>query len=274
MKQMSSLLALLFLLGCFSSCKKNTTVDLNPNVNCANDVILSVSTFSNLFNLLIKSRLDSTISSTGTGMVDGVPVSYNLALKEYTLFFNGSVFPDSVIRSGVIRMKATDDVLQAGSVITLTFQSYYEDYAPVEAIDTIVNMGINTDGKLEFYNHVTLASIGQYVYGGTIRVGLHQYFIADGLLTPGRDITFYLKGTMSGMSSKGYAFSATIRDSLEDALSCPWIRSGIIDVYVPDSQVTQGYIDFVASDGCSDIIWYYFGESSFKVRKNMYSLAN
>ena len=85
---------------------------------------------------------------------------------------------------------------------------------------------------------------------------------------------FYVTGNITGVSSRGYAFSASVRDSLQDSFSCPWIQGGIIDVRVPDVQLTQGYIDFVSGDGCSDVIWYYFDTSSFKVFKNQYSLQN
>jgi hypothetical protein len=93
-------------------------------------------------------------------------------------------------------------------------------------------------------------------------------------LVPGGDILFLLQGSISGISSKGHNFSASIRDTLQDDVSCPWLKGGIINVHVPDAQVTDGYIDFVSSDGCSDVFWYYFEGCAFKVIKNKLYLKN
>ena len=93
-------------------------------------------------------------------------------------------------------------------------------------------------------------------------------------LVSGNDILFLVQGNISGLSSKGYTFSASIRDTLQDSFRCPWFKGGIIDVHVSDAEIGEGYIDFVTGDGCSDVIWYYFNTSEFKVWKNQYYLRN
>jgi hypothetical protein len=167
------------------------------------------------------------------------------------------------------------DILQKGSYAKLFFQSYYEDYGKVDAMDSITNEGTNTSGQVVFSETISHGSINKAIGGGTISVNLAcRYKTQASQLVPGQDILFLVKGDISGLSSKGYPFSASVRDTLEDLFSCPWIRDGIIDVHVPDVEITGGYIDFVTADGCSDLIWYYFDTSAFKLRKNQFYLKN
>jgi hypothetical protein len=275
MKRLTILSTGLILLLFAISCKKNTSTDLGPNVNCSNDVILSVSSFTTIFNLLIKARLDPELANTGMTVIDKVAVTYDPMSKEYTFHFMGDISPDSVRRSGQITMVASGDVLEKGTVATVQFHNYYEDNGPFGGTDSILNLGVNGAGKTEFSVRVSDAVINKAVEGGIIKVNVSLSFaILPSLLVSGQDLLFLEKGTLSGVSSKGYAFSASLRDSMEDDFNCPWIRSGIIDLHVPDAELPDGYIDFISADGCSDVIWYYFGESSFKIKKNQYYLKN
>jgi hypothetical protein len=275
MKRLTILITGMILLLSAASCKKNKSTDLGPNVNCSNDVILSVSSFTTIFNLLIKARLDPELANTGMTVIDKVAITYDPVGMEYTFLFMGDVSPDSVRRSGQIKMMASGDVLEKGAVATVQVHNYYEDNGLVGGTDSILNLGLNDAGKTEFAVRVSGAVINKAIEGGTIRVKLDLSFaIPPSSLVSGQDILFFEKGTLSGVSSKGYSFSASLRDSMQDDFACPWIRSGIIDLHVPDAEITDGYIDFVSADGCSDIIWYYFGESSFKIKKNQYYLKN
>ena len=276
MKKFTPLIYLFILLLVFNSCTKdtNTHTDLNSNVNSSNDVILSLSSYTTVFNRIIKSRLDTSLANSGSACIDGAIITYDSTLHEYQYAF-GAFCPDSVLRSGGIRVKVTGDLLQNGSYANAYFESYYEDFGEINGIDSITNLGINSENQMVFSMNVTQGSINKAYGGGTISVVFNSRLkVLVSSLTSGSDLIFLLKGDISGLSSKGYAFTGLIRDTLQDSFNCPWIIAGIIDMHVPESEVQDGYIDFVSGDGCSDVIWYYFNNSSFMVHKNKNFLKN
>jgi hypothetical protein len=270
----------LFLLGLIilffvQSCKKNRSYDLGPNVNAANDVILSISSYSTIFNLLIKARLNSDLQNTGHATIDGTDIRYDSTKRQYHFIFDAVDCPDSVNRNGEIRVNVSGDILQAGSSAAVIFDYYSEDRGTVSGNDSITNNGINQQGQMVFSNTISNGYMFKYYGPGAILANLsNQYKTDASSLTSGQDILFLVTGSISGQSSRGYWFSASIRGALQDAISCSWIRGGIIDVHVPAAQVPDGYIDFVASDGCSDTLYYTFNESLFKVLKRVLWLKN
>ncbi|MCX6247961.1 MAG: hypothetical protein NTW10_09520 [Bacteroidetes bacterium] len=275
MRKFSILAAGIILLLSYGSCKKNKSIDLNPDVNAANDVILSVSSYTTIFNLMIKARLDHDLLTTGMAMIDKAVATFDPEKMEYGFTFLGDISPDSVRRSGNIRIALSGDILLKGSSALLTLKDYYEDEGLVGGTDSIFNEGVNGTGHLVFSNHVSGGVINKAVEGGTIHVSMVLSFSApSSSLVSGQDILFLEQGTLSGLSSKGHSFSASFRDALQDALSCPWLKNGIIDLQVSDTDLPDGMIDFMTADGCSDVIWYYFGNSEFKVRKNKFFLKN
>jgi hypothetical protein len=275
MKKIPILVTTVLLAFLFSSCKKNTSYDLGPNVNASNDVILSLSSCTAVFNLLIKARLDTALALHGHTVIDGVFVTFDSTNNQFDLDFGSSISPDSVSRSGRIVVHTSGDMLQKGSYAKVFFQSYYEDYGKINGADSIRNEGVNTFNQVVFSDCVLNGTYDKVVGGGTITVNANiTYKTVASSLVSGQDILFLVKGNISGISSKGHPFSASIRDTLLDSFSCPWIKGGIVDLHVSDAEIPDGTIDFVSDDGCSDYIWYYVDDSSFKVKKNQFGLRN
>ena len=267
-------LTFLFLTG-FDSCKKDTSLDLGPNVNSSNDIILSISSFTNIFNLLIKARLDSFLSMYGFSFIDGVDVTYDSLQMKYSFNFGAGISSDSVRRNGKIEVIVSGDILQSGTYARVSFLNYFEDGGEINGTDSITNDGVDAFNKQEFSEFVTNGSINKFLSGNTLHVNIKNTYRTDRTsLVSGNDILFLIKGDLWGLSSKGHNFTGSIRDTILDAFNCPWIKGGIVDVHVPDASITDGYIDFVCSDGCSDDFWYYFGDCSFKVRKTQKYLKN
>jgi hypothetical protein len=172
-------------------------------------------------------------------------------------------------------MQCSGDILQKGACAKVFFQTYYEDYGKVEGIDSITNDGVNAFSQVVFSDHISQGTIDKFLGDGTITADINcTYKTIASSLVSAQNILFLVQGNLSGISSKGHTFSATIRDTLLDSFNCPWIKGGLIDVHVADAEVPDGYIDFVCTDGCSDEIWYYFNDCSFKIRKNQFYLKH
>lgn len=275
MKKISAVLLSSFLLICFCSCRKNKSIDLNPDVNVANDVILSVSSYTNILNFLVKARLDTSLARQGFAYIDSAYTTYDSIKREYDFNFSMTMSPDSVRRSGQIAVIVSGDILQKDTYAHVFFHDYYEDYGRVAGTDSIRNQGVDNSSRMVFSDNVTGGSMEKLLGGGTIRVKLDgTYKAVASSLFAGGNIQFFFRGNISGVSSKGYSFSASTSDSLVDSFTCPWIKGGIINVSIPDANVKEGYIDFLAGDGCSDLICYYFDTSKFRVWKNQYYLQN
>jgi hypothetical protein len=167
------------------------------------------------------------------------------------------------------------DILQPGTSASVIFDYYYEDHGMVTANDSIVNEGINPQGQMVFLNTVRYGYMFKYYGPGAILANLtNRYKVDAASLTGSQNIVFLVSGAVSGSSSRGYEFNATIRGTLQDSFNCPWIEGGIIDVEVPAAEVPSGYIDFATGDGCSDTLYYTFSESLFKVLKKKLWLKN
>jgi hypothetical protein len=275
MKKLFLLLIVIILAGINQSCRKNSTVDLNADVNVANDAVISISSYTSIFNFLIKARLDSSIISHGFSFIDGAIVTYNSGSKSYDFSFGNQYSPDSVQRTGSIQFVMSGDILQMGSYAMVSFQNYNEDYGRVTGTDSIVNEGTNALNQMVFQDYISHGTIDKGKGDGILTVSINEKLTvqASSIFT-GQDIIFLIQGSISGKSSKGYTFSASTRDTLLNSISCPWIEGGIIDAHIPDVQVPDGYIEFGKNKGCSDVIWYYFENASFRVKKNKYYLSN
>jgi hypothetical protein len=275
MKKLYLLLIIIIIAGIHQSCRKNSSSDLNADVNVANDAVISVSSYTSIFNFLIKARLDSSIISRGFAFIDGAIVTYNSGSKAYNFAFGNQYSPDSVQRTGSIQFVMSGDILQMGSYAKVSFQNYYEDYGRVTGTDSIVNDGTNALNQMVFNDYISHGTIDKGMERGILTVSINEKLTvrASSIFT-GQDIIFLVQGTISGKSSKGYTFTASTSDTLLNSISCPWIEGGIIDVHISDVQIPDGYIEFGKNKGCSDVIWYYFENASFRVKKNKYYLSN
>lgn len=275
MKKLLLLLMIISLVVINQSCRKNTTYNLSSDVNVANDAVLSISSYTSIFNLLIKARLNSSLTSRGYAFIDGANISYNSGNQEYDFGFGSQLSPDSVQRNGWIKIVMSGDILQQGTYANVSFPNYYEDYGQVSGTDSIVNEGINVLNQMVFHDYISQGTIDKGMGNGILTVNINEKIkVQASSIIPGQDILFLIQETISGKSSRGYTFYASTRDTLLNSISCPWIKGGIIDVHISDVKVPDGYIEFGKNKGCSDVIWYYFENSAFRVKKNKYYLSN
>lgn len=257
------------------ACHKNKEVDLKPDLNVANDVVIAECAFKYIFNMIVKAQTDPVLQANHVALIDSAWVVYNTNENEFTFEYSGKMCQDSLRRSGKFEAEFDSSFLRPGSATMVLFENYYDGTESINGMDSIVNNGLASGNRMVFTN---------YIKNGMILKGLDNdavitwssetQFItnANSFTQPG-DITFLMGGKCAGLSSKDYNFSATL-DSLTDNINCPWILDGKIHLSVPGAGYSTGIVDFITNDGCSNKMKYTFEGNTFYLWKNPQYLKN
>ena len=250
-----------------SSCKKAKTYNLGPDLNVANDIVITQRIVVNTFRMLVRAAADPALTQTHQAFFDGASVIYNPALEKYTFFYYGIYSPDSVLRSGSIEAVLSGDLFASGTRAEIRFLDYSEDGMPVTGTDSVFNTGPSATG-LTFENRVSSGLVIKDTVG-TIAFSAGFAFTLDPPLPPDAAASMLVTGNLDGVSSKGFPFSATISDPLESAVYtgvCPWTRSGLMVVSMSNSTGNADGIYFPEPSSCNDSVYYDFGVTTYKWR--------
>ena len=259
---------LLFLSSLFIfSCKKNKEIDLQPDVSAANGYVAIEDEMKYVFDMLVKAQKDDLLWSSGHSHIDSAWVTAEIS--QHKLFFDyNSICPDSIVRNGRIEATLSGPLFLKGTIISVIFLEYHVDVNKYEGTDTIKNLGVNTSGQWIFSASMNNGKIIQYIITGSINYQVQNQFLVDSVsVLSGNDFSYLIKGSVSGICSTGNAFEGLIRDSLTSRLSCHWIDSGVTKIKVTAANYTEGTIDFIKDDGCSEKMIYNFGNNIFYVLK-------
>ncbi|GAF04483.1 hypothetical protein [Saccharicrinis fermentans] len=153
---------------------------------------------------------------------------------------NGTLGLDGRVRKGKIHIQLENTWFnQQGSKYIATFENYFQNDHQIEGIHTVNNLGKDSNGHLVFKVEVSNGQVtneqGQVLHfeQQTTRTCI------TGDDTPLNiwDDSYLIEGVQSGICSNGITYLLTIRDNnpLEVAPICPYIKSGIVDVYIDNS---------------------------------------
>ncbi len=258
---------LFLLVFVFLSCKKNTSVDLNPNISSSKDVVLAGTLFQNIVVTLVKARSDSNVMQGTPVMIDSARVTWNLVEKKFLFQYGYLLCPDSVVRIGTIEINTNGDILQQGTRSNVIFSYYEEDGNAVNAVDSLITIGPDNTGAIQFRMRIGNGAILRSNGGTTISFQA-EYMVTveqDANLPGGKIIKF--TGNLSGISSHGDNFSSSIVAPVEFRFSCPWPVAGVIIVTIPGADITSGEIRFSTGEGCNNQLKYIIGDNIIPGRK-------
>lgn len=266
-------MALLLILGAAVSCQKDREYNLSPSVNVANDVVLSGQAFTHPFRMVLKAVNDPVLAVNFVDTIDKALVTWDTAENKYKFVYFSVLCPDSVVRYGSFEAYLSGPIGDPGTLIRIFFPNYLEDSHLIDGWDSIVNDGPDQQGRLVFANYI----LNGLIHKDSLIIrwdATYRYLVDPAMLAPGADVTYCIRGEAEGISSKGYPFSATIRDSLVTTFSCPWILSGTIDLLIPVADIQTGTIDYLPGDGCTNRIKYDFEGNIYYIRQNHEYLGN
>ena len=246
------------LLALTCGCKKNTQVDLRPNLNAANDQVLAIRPFTYIFRMLVIAVNDSALKATHHSVIDSATVSLDAKNQQYTFLFHGKLSADSVIRTGAFTAMVDSGFYHKGSSIKFTFQGFTEDFRHVSGNDSLYCTGL-VSGIYSYSNLISGAAITKDSLR-TIQFSASYQVTVDphGILQGVSQTVSTFDGSSFGTSSAGYAFSSQTMKGLSLYERCPWVCDGLISFSIPAADINSGTIAF-SDKTCSDKISYDFG---------------
>jgi hypothetical protein len=233
-----------------TSCKKAT--DTTTEESVAADNTTAEANFSDESRIVdvaaIENGLGKTNGTCPAVTVDTLATPHSLTLDFGTVNCTGA---DGKARRGKIIVTWTGRYRQSGTVITHTFDNFYQNDNKIEGTKTVTNMGLNNAGHMYFTVVISNAKItranGKIISWTSTRT--REWIQGENTLSVADDI-YSLTGSASGTDGNGNAFSVTITKALTIDFSCVYhLTSGTIDI-TPAGKATRT-IDY-GNGACDD----------------------
>jgi hypothetical protein len=138
---------------------------------------------------------------------------------------------DGAVRSGKILLHLTQNYVDSGSVVTVTFDNYYINNRKITGTETITNHGINNAGHHVF--NVVIQNGNLFSLDGVTTynsVQQREWIEGDNTWLNPIDDVYMITGTGNGITTEGTSYTVTITSPLRASINCAWIQSGIIDI--------------------------------------------
>ncbi len=151
-------------------------------------------------------------------------------------------------RRGIINFEITGFYREDGTVVTITFEDYYQNEHKVEGTQTVTNTGRNADNNLVYTveindGKVTTPSPNSkviYYEENTTR----EWAEGEPTILEVCDDVYFITGTQNGISSDNILYQLTVQEQLNVKVCCNWIRAGLLDVDIEGlSTLTVDYGD-------------------------------
>ena len=139
---------------------------------------------------------------------------------------------DGRYRRGVINFETTGFYRDEGTVVTITFDNYYQNNIKVEGTQIVTNTGRNGSNNL-----VYTVEINDGVVTTTDDKVIHyeentsrEWVGGETTVLEICDDNYHITGTQNGISSDSISYLLTVQDRLDVMVCCKWIRGGVLDV--------------------------------------------
>jgi hypothetical protein len=183
---------------------------------------------------------DDQIDGDKSGTKEGYPIITISPLdattwpKDITVDYGTTNYlcQDGRNRRGIIHIETTGFYRDPGTVVTITFENYYQNDYKVEGTQIVTNQGRNDDQHLvytvEINNGKVTTPLSKVI---NYEENTSREWVA-GEETPLNicDDNYFITGTQNGMSSDSITYTLTVQNRLDVLVCCRYIRGGILDV--------------------------------------------
>ena len=213
----------LVLVAVYTGCKKKT---IDTDTSSATDNASAENSFSTVFRSTNENSDSVAVRSSCTNiMITTTTTNINHYPKTLTIDYgstgcNGYKGSYSAVFTGPFKTQ--------GSIITITYNNYYDGAYQVDADShTITNTGVSSAGNpvytVSVVNGRLTSSSGTSKWNATKSI---EWTV--GSTSPWGDDVFLISGTTSGTSAKGVTYSTVINTPLKMAAGCDYIESGVL----------------------------------------------
>jgi hypothetical protein len=167
---------------------------------------------------------------------------------------------DGRLRRGVINIETTGFYREEGTIITVTFEDYYQNDYKVEGTQIVTNTGRNADDHyvytVEINDGKVTTPLNEVVNyeENTIR----EWAEGEPTILDICDDVYYITGTQNGVSSDSIAYLLTVQQQLDVKVCCHWIRAGLLDVDI--ESLTTMTVDYGDGTCDNDAVVTYLGQ--------------
>jgi hypothetical protein len=226
-----TLLFLFVAAATFSACRKE---DAEPDNTAAQDSNTAENIFSDMYAVVDDvSENTAGIRDLNTPCIDTVMVDTTISPRVVIIDFGTDECSgaDGKVRKGRILVTYTGRYRDEGTIITITPQNYTVDGFLVVGTKTIVNEGLNTDGR-PYFSIVATATItapnAAYV---TTWNSTRTRTWMEGFNTPTPlDDVYQITGLATGTNRNGISYAMQITEPLVAKVACPWLVKGVVNV--------------------------------------------
>lgn len=228
------------------SCKEPEDHDTPPTIEETRTAIAEYSLVNKLFSDSFSEADDAAkysddqIDGDKSGTKEGYPVITISPLdattwpKDITVDYGTTnyVCQDGRTRRGIIHIETTGFYRDQGTVITLTFENYYQNDYKVEGTQIVTNQGRNEDQHLVYTVEINngkvttpLSKVINYEENTS-----REWVAGEETILDFCDDNYFITGTQNGMSSDSITYTLTVQNRLDVLVCCRYIRGGILDV--------------------------------------------
>ncbi|HNQ68198.1 MAG TPA: hypothetical protein PKN32_07460 [Bacteroidales bacterium] len=158
---------------------------------------------------------------------------------------------DGHYRKGTINFETTGFYRDEGTVITITFDNYYQNNHKVEGTQIVTNTGRNGENHLvytvEINDGVVTTPENKVIHyeENTSR----EWVGGEATVLEICDDNYHITGTQNGISSDSISYLLTVQTRLDIMVCCHWIRGGVLDVDIEGLETIT--IDY-GNDECDE----------------------
>jgi len=233
------LLPILLALVLLSGCEKDEKEELS--LYPARDMALANSAFEDAFSMVDRVGKSEPGLRNNYGLPDCANASIDTLNFPFTITIDfgedNCTGNNGVDRRGIIYVEVTGPYQDEGTTITTTLQDYYVMDHQVTGTRVVTNLGENEMGNLQYSvveTDVTVTAPNESWTSTWASDRTREWTDGQNTLWNPFDDGYEITGSASGVSREGVPYSVEITQPLEAKVICPWVTSGVIELFPED----------------------------------------
>lgn len=220
---------LIILLSITTSCRKMDDESNDADTETAKDCYLMETNINDALN-----QVDLAASNNNLGKA-GPTITFDTSVMPHTMVINYgeiTLCNDGKTRAGKLLVTFTGRYRYAGTVITITPDSFYQNGNKLEGLKTITNNGRNTSGNLNYTISTSMSKLTTKDNKTSIHSSTrNREWIAGENTNAVSDDVYKITGNASGTNNKGLTYTADITAPLIIDFSCAYrITGGTLEI--------------------------------------------